>query len=163
MSGSPSTVAVRLARAADAAKIVEFNLGLARETEERALPPDVLGRGVDKALADPARGSYFVAEVGGEVAACLLITTEWSDWRDGWFWWIQSVYVAPEHRGVGVYTALHEHVRARARAAVDVVGLRLYVEKQNLRAQRTYRKLGMEETYYLLFEEVFPEAGGAEP
>ena len=150
-----SLVAVRPAVAADASRIVEFNLGLARETEDKTLSPTVLLHGVQRALADPARGRYYVAEVDGKVAGCLLLTTEWSDWRDGWFWWIQSVFVDPGQRGKGVYSALHERVRAEALAAGDVVGLRLYVEKGNVRAQRTYHKLGMGETAYLLFEEIF--------
>jgi ribosomal protein S18 acetylase RimI-like enzyme len=151
-----SPIVVRDARASDVSAIVAFNLAMARETEKNELAPTVLLAGVEKALADRARGRYLVAEVGGEVAGCLLLTTEWSDWRDGWYWWIQSVYVAPEHRGGGVYSALHERVRTEARAAGDVVALRLYVERDNLRAQSTYRRLGMRETSYLLYEELFP-------
>jgi ribosomal protein S18 acetylase RimI-like enzyme len=148
-------VTVRRAAAADAVTIVEFNLAMARETEGRELDRAILARGVENALGDPARGRYFVAELDGAVVGCLLITTEWSDWRDGWFWWIQSVYVAPAGRGRGVYTALHEHVRAAAHAAGDVVGLRLYADVHNQSAQRTYRRLGMVETDYRLFEELF--------
>jgi ribosomal protein S18 acetylase RimI-like enzyme len=149
-----SSVAVRPARAADRDAVAAFNAAMARETEHRELDRATLARGVERGLADPAKGRYFVAEVDGEVAGCLMVTTEWSDWRDGWFWWIQSVYVDPAHRGRGVYGALHEHVRATARAAGDVVGIRLYVEKDNTRAQRTYRKLGMTETDYRLYEEL---------
>jgi GNAT superfamily N-acetyltransferase len=145
---------VRAARAEDTSKIVEFNLAMARETEDKELLPDVLQRGVARALADPVRGRYLVAEVGGEVVACLLLTTEWSDWRDGWFWWIQSVYVDPAHRGRGVYADMHEQVRETARTAGDVVGLRLYVERDNERAKRTYARLGMSETRYRLYEEL---------
>jgi ribosomal protein S18 acetylase RimI-like enzyme len=116
---------------------------------------------VEKALADPARGRYFVAEAGGEAVGALLVTTEWSDWRDGWFWWIQSVYVARERRGRGVYSALHEHVRAAALASGEVIGLRLYVERENARAQRLYRRLGMAETYYRLYEELLEPSGGS--
>ena len=149
-----SGVAVRAADAADGDVIAAFNAAMARETEQRELDRATLTRGVERALADPAKGRYFVAELDGRVAGCLLVTTEWSDWRDGWFWWIQSVYVALDCRGRGVYAALHEHVRAAARAAGDVVGLRLYVEKDNARAQRTYQKLGMTETDYRLYEEL---------
>jgi len=149
-----SSVAVRPARAADGATIAAFNAAMARETEQRELDPATLTAGVERGLADPAKGRYFVAVVDGEVAGCLMVTTEWSDWRDGWFWWIQSVYVDPAHRGRGVYGALHEHVRAAAKAAGDVVGIRLYVEKDNTRARRTYTKLGMTETDYRLYEEL---------
>jgi ribosomal protein S18 acetylase RimI-like enzyme len=151
---APGSLAIRPARAGDLAAIAAFNAAMAEETEGRALDRAVLERGVGHAFEDPARGRYFVAEEGGRVVGCLMITTEWSDWRDGWFWWIQSVYVASEARGRGVYAALHGHVRAAARAAGDVVGLRLYAERHNERAQRTYRRLGMAETGYLLFEEL---------
>jgi GNAT superfamily N-acetyltransferase len=144
---------VRAALAEDAAVLAEFNAAMARETEDRELDLRLLGSGVERALSDPTRGRYWVAEVEGRIVGCLLVTVEWSDWRDGWFWWIQSVYVAPAWRGIGVYGALHEHVRNLARAAGDVVGIRLYVDRENSRAQRTYRRYGMLETGYLLFEE----------
>ena len=92
-------------------------------------------------------------EAGGEVAAALTITTEWSDWRNGFFWWIQSVYVRPEHRRRGLYRTLHEHVRAAAEADPEVCGLRLYVERENASAQETYRALGMHETHYRMYEQ----------
>lgn len=149
-----SSITVRPAVAADRDVIAAFNAAMARETERRELDLATLSRGVERGLADPAKGRYFVAELDGRTAGCLLVTTEWSDWRAGWFWWIQSVYVALDCRGRGVYGALHEHVRAAARAAGDVVGLRLYVEQENARAQRTYRKLGMTETGYRLYEEL---------
>jgi GNAT superfamily N-acetyltransferase len=150
-----SGIVVRAARGGDLDRLVDWNLGLARETEERELPVAVLRRGIQRALGDPARGRYFVAEEAGRPAGALLVTTEWSDWRDGWLWWIQSVFVEPAHRGRGVYRALHERVRAEARARGDVAGLRLYVERENERAQRLYRSLGMEETAYRLYEEIF--------
>jgi ribosomal protein S18 acetylase RimI-like enzyme len=146
---------VRPARAGDRDVIAAFNAAMAVETEGRRLNEATLRRGVERALADAARGSYFVAELEGEIAGCLLVTREWSDWRDGWFWWIQSVYVRPEDRGRGVYAALHGHVRSAAVEAGDVVGLRLYVERHNERAQRTYRRLAMRDAGYLLFEETF--------
>ncbi len=148
-------IRIRDAQRADLETLVEYNLAMARETEGRELTPAVLRRGVAKALASAARGRYFVAELEGRVAGCLMLTLEWSDWRDGWFWWIESVYVRPDCRGRGVYSALHEHVRAAARAEGDVVGLRLYVEKSNQSAQRTYQRQGMHETDYLLYEETF--------
>ena len=152
-------VSVRAARAGDAARLVRFNLALARETESRELDPATLGPGVEQALADPERGRYFVAEIAGSAVGALLVTTEWSDWRNGWFWWIQSVYVEPRARGRGVYSALHGHVRNAALSTGVVVGLRLYVEQGNARAQATYRRLGMTETGYRLYEEVFSQIG----
>jgi len=150
-----SSVVVRPAVAADRDVIAAFNAAMAQETERRELDLATLACGVERGLADPAKGSYFVAELDGRTAGCLLVTTEWSDWRDGWFWWIQSVYVAPESRGRGVYSALHQRVRAAAREAGEVVGVRLYVERRNERAQRTYRRLGMRDADYLVYEEIF--------
>lgn len=145
--------AVREARPSDAERLVAFNLAMARESEGLALDPVTLRAGVAALLADPARGRTFVVEEAGEVVAALMLTTEWSDWRDGWFWWIQNVYVAPEHRRRGHYRRLHDHVRGLAAAAPDVRGLRLYVERENDGAQRTYRSLGMHETAYRVYEE----------
>jgi GNAT superfamily N-acetyltransferase len=142
---------LRDARPEDAATIVAFNRALAAETEARTLPPDVLDRGVRRLLADPDRGRYFVAVVDDDrherVVGQLMITREWSDWRDGWFLWIQSVYVDPAFRRRGVYRALHQHVVDVGRAAGDVCGVRLYVERGNDRARRTYVALGMEHAY----------------
>lgn len=149
-----AAVRVRPARAEDREAIAAFNAAMAHETEGKELDLATLTRGVEKALADPSRGRYFVAEVGGRAAGCLLLTREWSDWRDGWYWWIQSVYVTPESRDRGVYTALHEQVRREAMAAGDVAAIRLYVEKHNAPAQRTYRRLGMVDSDYLVYEEV---------
>jgi len=147
-------VMVRRAEPADAGVIAEFNLRMAEETENRQLDPAVLGRGVASALRDPALGFYLVAESGGTVVGSLMVTTEWSDWRSGTFWWIQSVYVMPGHRRRGVFRALHEEVRQRAgRSATPVCGIRLYVARNNVTAQKTYAGLGMAETAYKIFEE----------
>src|SRR5262245_1410252 len=129
---------VRPAVPADAPVIADYNLRLARETEHRSLDPAVLARGVDRVLADPARGRYFVAEEGGRVVGQLLLTYEWSDWRDGWIWWIQSVYVQADARRGGVFRALYDHVARSAEEGPDVVALRLYVERDNHAAQATY-------------------------
>ncbi len=137
----------------DCERIATFQEAMAQATEDKRLDAEVLRAGVRAALVDPGRGLYLVAERGEDVAGSLLVTHEWSDWRNGWFWWIQSVWVEPQHRGHGVYRALHEAVRARARAAGDVVGIRLYVERDNGGAQRTYAALGMTQTAYRLFEE----------
>jgi ribosomal protein S18 acetylase RimI-like enzyme len=145
-------IEVRRATPADAAVIVEYNRRLARETEGKELDLAVLSAGVAAALADPARALYFVAEDGGEVVGQLMVTTEWSDWRNGWMWWIQSVYVRADARRSGVFRGLYEHLVAAARRDPAVIGLRLYVERENHAAQETYSRLGMSRTEYLLFE-----------
>ena len=149
-------VQARLAIAGDAGTLAGFNQAMAQETEAKGLAGDVVLPGVEAVLRDPSHGFYVVADTGGEVVGSLLVTYEWSDWRNGRIWWIQSVYVRPGHRRRGVYRALHEFVRARARSAGGVVGLRLYVERDNAAAQRTYAALGMHETPYLVYEETLP-------
>lgn len=146
---------IRLAKHADAAVIAEFNQAMARETEGKELAWSVISSGVEALIAQPQYGFYLVAEEGeGALAGCLLITYEWTDWRNGVFWWIQSVYVDPAHRGQGVYPALYAEVKRLAAADGRVRGFRLYVEENNLRAQASYRKLGMERTVYQMFEEL---------
>jgi ribosomal protein S18 acetylase RimI-like enzyme len=143
---------VRRARAGDADLIAEFNRLLAAESEGVTLDLAVLAAGVAACLADPVKGVYFMAEIDGRVVGQLGITTEWSDWRNGWLWWIQSVYVRPENRRHGVFRALYEHVHAQAKADPEVAGLRLYVEHENHAAQATYSRLGMARTGYLVME-----------
>ena len=145
---------IRVAVTGDAATLAGFNRAMALETESRVLATEQLLPGVQAVLQDPANGFFVVAESGGKVVGALLITYEWSDWRNGRFWWIQSVYVRPEHRRRGIYRQLHEFVRGRARAAGDVAGFRLYVERENSGAQRTYTTLGMSETSYRMYEEL---------
>ena len=144
---------IRLANPSDVDALVEFNQAMAMETEGKSLNSDTLRAGVSAVFGDEKKGFYVVVDVGGTVAAGLMVTTEWSDWRNGWFWWIQSVYVRPEHRGGGLYGRMYEFVKARATEAGDVRGFRLYVEKENERAQRVYERLGMRRTYYLMYEE----------
>ena len=146
---------IRPANHQDIDTIAGFNIAMADETEGKTLPPHIINRGVERILADRELGFYTVAEVDREVAAALLITTEWSDWRDGFFWWIQSVYVAQNFRRQGVFAALYRHIHERASSEPEVCGLRLYVEKHNASAQQTYLSLGMIETDYRLFEEEF--------
>ncbi len=152
---------IRPARLEDRDLIVRFNQAMARETEGRDLEEATIVAGVEALLADPSKGRYFLAEgadvsgqSGGhaEVAGQLMVTPEWSDWRNGPVWWIQSVYVAPAHRRRGVYRMLHEHVREAGRAE-GVVGLRLYVDRDNGTAQDTYGVLGMNESRYIMYEE----------
>ena len=144
---------LRLAVAEDAPALAGFNQAMALETEARALADEVVLPGVEAVLRDSGHGFYVIADAGDEIAGALLVTYEWSDWRNGRIWWIQSVYVRPGHRRRGVYRALHEFVRARARSTGGVVGLRLYVERDNTVAQSTYAALGMEEAPYLVYEE----------
>lgn len=147
---------LRPARTEDLELLVEGNRAMAEETEGLALDLERLRPGVAAVLADPARGTYFIWEVEGRAVAQLLVTYEWSDWRNAWVWWIQSVFVAPEHRRRGYYRSLYEAVKARAQAE-DAAGLRLYVERENTRAQSTYAALGMDGEHYRLFEAMFTE------
>jgi ribosomal protein S18 acetylase RimI-like enzyme len=144
---------IRSALEADAPTIAEFNIAMALETEQKHLDPDTVERGVQNLLNQPDLGFYLIAEADQEVIGSLMITSEWSDWRNGLFWWIQSVYIKPEWRRKGVFVCLYEFIRGRARAEPGVCGLRLYVEQENTGAQMTYRKVGMEETYYRIYEE----------
>lgn len=145
-------IRIRQATPNDAETIAAFNRAMARETEGRDLDTGTVLAGVQRILADPTRGMYYVAEHAGRVVGQMLITTEASDWRDGVFWWIQSVYVAEDARSQGVYTTLHQHAEAAARIAGDVCGLRLYVEEDNLTARRVYERMGMHRTTYALYE-----------
>jgi ribosomal protein S18 acetylase RimI-like enzyme len=156
MPPSSAPLQIRRAQAADADVIAAFNIAMAEETEGKRLLPQVVGAGVRRLLAQPALGFYLVAEAAGEVVAALMVTSEWSDWRNGRFWWLQSVYVRPAWRRRGVFRALHAHVTAAAASEPDVCGLRLYVERENQAAQATYRSLGMQETDYLLLEQLRP-------
>lgn len=143
---------IRPAHEADVETLVAFNLAMAQETEGKTLSAVTVTSGVRRLLAAPQSGFYVVAEQDTRVVGGLLITYEWSDWRDGFFWWIQSVYVAPDCRRQGVFTRLFEHVRALAGRSSDVCGLRLYVEHSNAHAQQTYQALGMHPTTYAIFE-----------
>lgn len=145
-------VQIREARRDDAATIIEFQLAMARETEELTLDPGVLTRGVAALFDDPNLGRYFVAESDGRVIASLMITYEWSDWRNGMVWWIQSVYTIPEFRRRGVYAALYAHIRARVEPDPAIRGIRLYVDTRNVGAQEVYARLGMEGEHYKVFE-----------
>lgn len=136
----------------DAAVIADFNLRLAWESEGKRLDPATVERGVGLALTKPEMCRYFVAEIEGRVVGQTMITFEWSDWRAGVFWWIQSVYVSAEHRRAGVFRALFEHIRQLAQTGSDTCGLRLYVEEHNTAALATYQRLGMSPSGHLLFE-----------
>jgi ribosomal protein S18 acetylase RimI-like enzyme len=147
---------IRRATRRDARVLVAFNSAMALETERKRLMPRVIGAGVRGLLRRPDSGFYTVAELGGEVIAALMVTKEWSDWRNGDFWWIQSVYVRPEHRRRGVYKRLYRYLQRLAAKERAVCGFRLYVERANRRAQATYRASGMQRTHYLVYEQLKP-------
>lgn len=154
----PAGINIRPARLEDAETIAEFNMAMALETENTVLDTARIYPGVRHLIGNSAHGQYWVAEADNQLAGCLAVTYEWSDWRNGQFWWIQSVYVRHEFRRRGVYRGLYAQVRNECLARDDVIGLRLYVEKDNLNAQSTYEKLGMNPTHYLIFEEEFAPA-----
>ena len=145
---------IRQAETKDAQSIAEFNRLMAFETEHKKLIPEVILAGVNTMIANPSHGFYLVAEKDDEIAGSLMITTEWSDWRNGVVWWVQSVYVRDEYRRQGIYRSLYEAVKTLASEDPSVCGFRLYVEKDNINAQKTYEALGMIETDYLMYEEL---------
>ncbi len=155
VSHAPFTI--RDARPTDLLAIVEFNRRLALETEDKLLDTLVLERGVSRALAEPGRLRYWVAEIEqpAQVVAQAAITREWSDWRDCWIWWFQSVYVAQPFRGRGIFRAIYQHIRAEAVADSEVKGLRLYVEERNQPARTTYQAMGMRPAGYSVYEETW--------
>ena len=145
-------IKVRRAITTDLETLVRFNSAMALETEAKTLDLAMLRAGVLAALENEALGFYFLAEIEGRAAGQLLITTEWSDWRNAYFWWIQSVYTDPEFRREGVYRALERQIREEALALGNVCGVRLYVDKANYAAQQVYVKLGMSPSHYDLYE-----------
>ena len=145
---------VRQASADDVETIARFNQAMALETENLRLSLPTLVAGARNVVDDRSRGQYFVVDGPDSLAASLLITYEWSDWRNTWCWWIQSVYVSADMRRQGVFSALYAHVTAEAKRA-GACGLRLYMERANERARATYHQLGMVETHYAFFEAMF--------
>jgi GNAT superfamily N-acetyltransferase len=148
----PLGISIRDATLADLPTIVDFNCRLAEETEHKQLDTDTITRGVRRALTQPGLCRYWVAESGGVIIGQAMITLELTDWRDGVLWWLQSVYVAAPHRGNGVFRALFEHITMLAQADPEVRGLRLYVERENERAQRVYEQMGMQPSGHLVYE-----------
>jgi GNAT superfamily N-acetyltransferase len=147
-------IKVRVAKPSDKSAIVDFQLKMAQETEEQVLDKDTISKGVKAVIDDPSKATYFVAEVDGNkgIVGSLMITDEWSDWRNGWVWWIQSLYVIPEFRKKGVFSALFEHINSLIQASTDVKGLRLYVDKRNKKAQNIYDAIGMSGDHYITYE-----------
>jgi len=150
-------IKVRKAALGDLPIIADFNVRLARESEDLALDPVRVEAGVGAVLIDPAKGIYYVAEAEGTIAGQLMITYEWSDWRNGTIWWVQSVYVKPEFRRAGVFRALFHHLCGLARTQKEVCTLRLYVHAENARACQSYERLGMSRTKYQVFELEIPQ------
>jgi ribosomal protein S18 acetylase RimI-like enzyme len=149
---SENVVKIRVAERGDAAALVEFNQAMALETEGKTLDPAKISAGVDAVFEDDKKGFYVVAESANGIVGGLMVTYEWSDWRNGWFWWIQSVYILPEGRGQGLYSRMYEFVQQKAAEQGNVCGFRLYVEHGNLHAQKVYEKLGMNSSHYLMYE-----------
>lgn len=154
-SGTFRAMRIRDATVSDLESIVAANIALAAETEGQALEPGVLRDGVRAVLGDRNLGRYYLAEIDGRVVGQLMTTCEWSDWRNGLFLWIQSVYVAPGHRGAGVFRALFEHLAGLARGDPRVCGLRLYVDRGNREAQAVYGRLGLHRSNYGVMEAVY--------
>jgi GNAT superfamily N-acetyltransferase len=146
---------IRSATFADVPVIAEYNRRLAYETEHVDLEPATLTAGIVAVIAEPdRRGPYYLACDGDDIVGQLQVTFEWSDWRNGWYWWLQSVYVRDDYRRRGVFRMLYEHIRQQAKAAGDVIAVRLYVERDNRAAQETYRKMGLCEMPFFLMQEM---------
>lgn len=159
-----ATLRIREAHAGDRDLLAQWATAMAWETEHKRLDPDTISAGIEAGLNDPAKARYFIAmsevvvagrETIATAAGTLMLTREWSDWRNGDWWWIQSVYVPEAHRRQGVFAALYRHVERLARDTHGVVGLRLYVERDNANAQRTYESLGMVDAGYRIYESEF--------
>lgn len=145
---------IRIANVSDTESLVNFNQAMALETENKILSNEILHKGVTAVFDGENKGFYVVAEENKQIIGGLLITKEWSDWRNKWFWWIQSVYILPEARGRKIYNLLYDFVKTEAIIKGDVCGFRLYVEKENVNAQKVYEKRGMESSHYLMYEEM---------
>ncbi len=150
-------VTIRKGTLQDVEIIAEFNRHMAEETENKHLDEQRVLAGVLNLVKNPEYGFYLVAETQGEIMGALMITTEWSDWRDGNFWWIQSVYVRPEYRRQSIFSYLYGKVSELANQQGDVCGIRLYVEQDNTVAQRTYQSLGMKDANYRVYEMEMPK------
>ena len=145
---------LRIAEKSDAPMLAAHNCAMAFETENKSLDPAVATLGAEGLFQRPELGFYLIAETDSIAAATLLVTYEWSDWRNGLFWWIQSVYVKPAYRRQGVYSKMYKHLKELALSQpTPVCGFRLYAETENRAAQVTYKNLGMHACQYVMFEE----------
>jgi len=142
---------IRIGKIDDARAIAQFQVDMALESEGTVLSIEMLLKGVTHAIEDPLKGTYLVAFVDDVPVGSLLLTKEWSDWNDGWYYWIQSVFVKSDHRRKGIYRALYEKAKELARAD-GATQIRLYVDRTNLQGLNTYRALGMHESHYLMYE-----------
>ncbi len=147
-----SETKIRRATIEDISTIVEFNEAMALETEEKILDRSILNSGVKAVFQDPKHGFYIICELDQTVRASLMITYEWSDWRNGMYMWIQSVFVQKEYRQQGLYKLMYDYVKTLVEKDSNFAGVRLYVDEKNLNAQKVYTKLGMEKSNYQLFE-----------
>jgi len=145
-------IEIRKAKLSDAEHIVELQLQMAQETEGLELNKDVVSKGVHGVFQEPTRGTYWVAEEKGQILGVLLAIPEWSDWRNGTVLWIHSLYVVPQARGQGVFKKLYLNLKEQVERSAELMGLRLYVDKQNKSAQKVYEKLGMNKHHYELYE-----------
>lgn len=155
-------ISINSAKEGDIDTIVDFQLKMALETEDLVLDETILRKGVEAVVADPSKATYYIARISGDggggsqseppAAGMLMITLEWSDWRNGWVWWIQSVFVEQEYRKEGIFRELYNHIKSLVLSKEDVKGIRLYVDKRNTKAQRVYESLGMTGEHYSTFE-----------
>ena len=148
---------VSKAQKSDIPEIINFNINMAMETENKKLDEQTVTQGVRKVFSSPSLGYYIIVKNTSGILGCLMITYEWSDWRNGLFWWIQSVYVKKEYRRKGVFRKMYNFIHEKAISDKKCTGIRLYVENNNSIAQKVYTNLGMSKTYYKLFEEDFNE------
>ena len=150
-------LSVRVAERRDSQTLAKFNIEMAWETERKKLNSTIVTKGVQELLENPRHGFYVVAEGAGQIVGSLMVTYEWSDWRCGLFWWIQSVYVRPDFRRRGVFSRLYQFLKDKALRDANVCGFRLYVQSSNHTAQETYDNVGMKQTPYRVYEESFEE------
>lgn len=150
--GSKNLQKIRKARIEDLEYIVKFNYNLAKETENKELNLEILTKGVQAILNDSTKGQYYVYEINEKIVGQIMYTYEWSDWRNGMFLWVQSVYVDAEYRRKGIFKEMYTYVREICDEEGGLVGIRLYVEKENLDAKSTYKSLGMQECNYHMYE-----------
>lgn len=143
---------ITIGKSIDIDTIAQFQMAMAMESEGTALDADKVHRGVTAAINDSNKGTYLIAKIGDKAVGSLMLTREWSDWNNCWYWWVQSVYVLPQYRGKGIYRAMYAHVKQLAKEQ-SITQVRLYVDKTNLSAQSVYNKLGMSECHYLMYEE----------
>jgi len=153
------SIHIRPAILEDYTLIAENNRKMAWETEEKILEGETIQKGAYEGIKKSNRCRFFLAEIGGKVVGQAMVAYEWSDWRNGEFWWIHSVYVNPENRKQGVFKKIYEFIEALAKSNPEVCGLRLYVENENINAQNVYSKLGLKDARYKIFEKEFGKGG----